>query len=183
MPQPQGSTTAGQPGRRARRTRSKRRSCSSCRTEAPIGGHLSPRREQCVHPRALLNLKIGTLMAARRTLKPPKRVAPSSKAATLKKSAASKPAATRLKSPKRDSTLDLSAFPPESVSAVEKWLCLACVLDVFTRHLKLAPRTAQLEMKRYTPSISELYAPTHVRPWFASNPDQSLCPYCGSASK
>jgi hypothetical protein len=122
-------------------------------------------------------------MAARRTLKPPKRVAPSSKAATLKKSAASKPAATRLKSPKRDSTLDLSAFPPESVSAVEKWLCLACVLDVFTRHLKLAPRTAQLEMKRYTPSISELYAPTHVRPWFASNPDQSLCPYCGSASK
>jgi hypothetical protein len=56
-------------------------------------------------------------------------------------------------------------------------------LDVFTRHLNLAPRTAYLEIKRYTPSISELYALTPGRPWFASPSDQNRCPYCGSSSK
>src|SRR5437899_3991754 len=79
--------------------------------------------------------------------------------------------------------LDLSAFPPESITVVERWICLACVLDVFTRHLHLAPRTAHLEVKRYTPSIRELYAVTPMRPWFANQPPQNFCPYCGSAPK
>jgi len=124
-----------------------------------------------------------------RKSKTSKRVAPRSKARTrrskstaLNKSTASKTVGPRPKPAKGVYTLDLSAFPPESISMVEKWLCLACVLDVFMRHLKLAHRTAHLEIKRYTPSISELYAPTHGRPWFAT-PDQSLCPYCGSVSK
>ena len=55
--------------------------------------------------------------------------------------------------------LDLSDFPPESISAFERWICLACVSDIFLRHLDLAPRTAHLEIKRYTPSLPELYAP------------------------
>ena len=57
------------------------------------------------------------------------------------------------------------------------------MLDVFTRHLHLAARTAHLEVKRYTPSIPELYALTPVRPWFANQPTQNFCPYCGSSSK
>jgi len=57
------------------------------------------------------------------------------------------------------------------------------VSKVFTRHLDLAPRTAHIEIKRYTPSVSELYAPTVARPWFINQPIQNLCPYCGSASK
>ena len=92
-------------------------------------------------------------------------------------------AATKPKAAAKIQPLDLSPFPPESITVVEKWLCLACVLDVFTRHLHLAPRTAHLEVKRYTPSIPELYAPTPVRPWFANQPVQTFCPYCGSASK
>jgi hypothetical protein len=56
------------------------------------------------------------------------------------------------------------------------------VWDVFTRHLKVAPRTARREIKHYTPSISELCAPTFTRPWF-NRPAQNLCPYCGSSSK
>src|SRR4029077_8504034 len=73
--------------------------------------------------------------------------------------------------------------PPESITVVERWICLACVLDVFTRHLHLAPRTAHLEVRRYTPSIPELYAVASVSPWFANHPPQDFCPYCGSASK
>ncbi|HJY88140.1 MAG TPA: hypothetical protein VKE24_15000, partial [Candidatus Acidoferrales bacterium] len=79
--------------------------------------------------------------------------------------------------------LDVSGFPPESILAFERWLCLGCVADVFTRHLNLAPRTAYLEIKRYTPSISELYAPTPARPWFNPEPGQKFCPYCGAAAK
>src|SRR6267154_1200645 len=63
--------------------------------------------------------------------------------------------------------LDLSAVPPESVTQLEKWICLACVLDVFTRHMGLAPRTAHLEITRYTPTLVELYAQAPTRRFFA----------------
>jgi hypothetical protein len=38
-------------------------------------------------------------------------------------------------------------------------------------------------MKRYTPSVPELIAPTTARPWFINQPIQNLCPNCGAASK
>src|SRR4051812_10108467 len=69
--------------------------------------------------------------------------------------------------------LDLSALPPESVSQLEKWICLACVLDVFTRHLGLAPKTAHLEVKRYTPSLAELTGAAIARPYFAAREAKS----------
>jgi len=103
------------------------------------------------------------------------------KQALRKKYLAAKPAAA-----KRDREippLDVSTFPPESIIVFDKWICLACVSDVFTRHLDLAPRTAHLEIKRYTPTISELCAPTTVRPWFVNQPSQKYCPYCGAPSK
>src|SRR2546426_965204 len=76
-----------------------------------------------------------------------------------------------------------AALPPESVRQMEKWICLACVLDVFTRHMGLPPKTAHLEVKRYTPSVPELYASTLTRPYFAAQSPQDPCPYCGSAPK
>jgi hypothetical protein len=92
-------------------------------------------------------------------------------------------AAARSKVAVKAQPIDVSSFPPESITVLEKWICLACVLDVFTRHLHLALRTAHLEIKRYLPSISELYAVTAARPWFVNQPAQKFCPYCGSASK
>src|SRR5712672_3558731 len=79
--------------------------------------------------------------------------------------------------------LDLSALPPESVTQLEKWICLACVLDVFTRHMGLAPKTAYLEIKRYTPPVAELTDSSMTRPYFAGQPPKSPCPYCGAPSK
>jgi hypothetical protein len=79
--------------------------------------------------------------------------------------------------------LDISALPPESVSIVGKRICLACVLDTFTRHLGLSSRTANLEIRKYTPTLAELYAPPSTRPWFTSDANQDTCPYCGSSSK
>ena len=107
----------------------------------------------------------------------------SARPAKLAKSPAGKLVAGKSKVARKIQRLDLSAFPPESISVFETWICLACVSDVFTRHLDLAPRTAHLAIKNYTPSISELYAPTASRPWFINQPIRSFCPYCGAASK
>src|SRR5262245_35636193 len=34
--------------------------------------------------------------------------------------------------------LDLSSFPPETAHASERWLCLACVTDIFLHQLNLS---------------------------------------------
>ena len=95
----------------------------------------------------------------------------------LTKKRVNKPAAPRVK------PLDLSAFPPESVVQSERRICLACIWDVFTRHMKLAPKTALSEIKRYTPGVDELNAAAVTRPWFVSAAPRDPCPYCGSAAK
>lgn len=112
----------------------------------------------------------------------PVKARPKKRPAAAKKTRVVKKAATGAK------PLDLSAFPPESIAESENTICLACVLDVFTRHMGLAAKTAHLEIKRYTPTLAELHAETPTRPFFAaqSAPRQSgedPCPYCGSASK
>ncbi len=78
--------------------------------------------------------------------------------------------------------IDLSAFPPESVISSERSLCVACVWQIFTRAMSLAPKTALAEIKRYTPSFEELTSAEAVRPFFAPLEKQP-CPYCGSPAK
>lgn len=78
--------------------------------------------------------------------------------------------------------IDLSAFPPESVVSSERSLCVACVWQIFTRAMSLAPKTALAEMKRYTPSFEELTSAQATRPFFEDK-DNQPCPYCGSPAK
>ena len=79
--------------------------------------------------------------------------------------------------------VDLSAFPPESVISSERSLCVACVWQIFTRAMSLAPKTALSEMKRYTPTFEELTSAEAVRPFFAQTHEKEPCPYCGSPAK
>ena len=60
-------------------------------------------------------------------------------------------------------------------------VCLACTFDIFTTQLALAPRTAYSEIKKYSPTISELTAPKAVRPFFDSEEMRPHCPYCNAA--
>lgn len=99
------------------------------------------------------------------------------------KKVSKKPGTKVPKTPARLRPLDLSAFPPESIAQSEKWICLACVLDVFTRHMGLTARTAHLEIKHYTPSLAELGAAAPTRPFFAPESPKDPCPYCGSPGK
>src|SRR5579862_1025380 len=117
----------------------------------------------------------------RRGIGMPKKKANSGERKVPKKAAARRPKA----SPKatRVVRLDLSKFPAESVTQMERGICLACVWEVFTRHLKLAPKTALGEIRRYTPSLNELNAAALARPYVALEDQPEPCPYCRSAAK
>jgi hypothetical protein len=79
--------------------------------------------------------------------------------------------------------LDLSDFPPGTVTGYTTLVCLACIFDIFTRQLGLAPRTAFSEVKRHTPTIEELTSRSATRPYFDSEEKNPHCPYCRSAKR
>ncbi len=84
---------------------------------------------------------------------------------------------------KKSRELDLSAFPSGAVTEYSTLVCLACIFELFTSQLGLAPRTAYSEIKRYTPFIEELTAPKAVRPFFDSEEKHPHCPYCNAAKR
>lgn len=75
---------------------------------------------------------------------------------------------------------DLSDFPPESLVTDTRALCLACALDVLTRHMGLTAVRAQSEIRRYSPAVEELAAPP-VRPYIPW--PSTECPNCGAPPK
>lgn len=79
--------------------------------------------------------------------------------------------------------LDLKDFPPGTITEYTTLVCLACIFDIFTKQLGLAPRTAFSEVKRHTPTIEELTSRTAMRPYFDSEEKNPHCPYCGSAKR
>ena len=87
------------------------------------------------------------------------------------------PAATK----KRE--IDLTEFPPGTITEFTTLVCLACIFDIFTKQLGLAPRTAFSEVKRHTPTIEELTSRTAMRPYFDSEEKNPHCPYCASAKR
>jgi len=79
--------------------------------------------------------------------------------------------------------IDLKGFPPGSVTEFTTLVCLACIFDIFTKQLGLAPRTAFSEIKRHTPTIEELTSRTTTRPYFDSEEKHPHCPHCGSGKR
>src|SRR5438552_3677883 len=79
--------------------------------------------------------------------------------------------------------IDLSEFPAGTVTEFTTLVCLACIFDIFTKQLNLAPRTAFSEIKRHTPTIEELTSRAAMRPYFDSEEKHPHCPYCGSAKR
>jgi len=79
--------------------------------------------------------------------------------------------------------LDLSEFPPGTVTEFTTLVCLACIFDIFTKQFRLAPRTAFSEIKRHSPTIEELTSRQAMRPYFDSEEKNPRCPYCDSAKR
>lgn len=79
--------------------------------------------------------------------------------------------------------LDLTDFPSGTVTEYTTLVCLACIFDIFTKQLGLAPRTAYSEVKRHSPSVQELTAPVAMRPYFDTEEKNPHCPYCNAAKR
>ncbi|OLE51142.1 MAG: hypothetical protein AUG51_24185 [Acidobacteria bacterium 13_1_20CM_3_53_8] len=79
--------------------------------------------------------------------------------------------------------LDLSGFPPGTISEYTTHVCLACIFDIFTKQLGLAPRTAYSEIKRHAPTIEEMTEAAAQRPYFDSDEKNPHCPYCNAAKR
>jgi len=84
---------------------------------------------------------------------------------------------------KKQRELDLKDFPPGTVTEYTTLVCLACIFDIFTRQLGLAPRSAFTEIKRHAPTVEELTTRQAMRPYFDSEEKNPHCPYCGSAKR
>ena len=79
--------------------------------------------------------------------------------------------------------LDLSDFPRGSITEYATLVCLACIFDIFTRQFGLAPRTAYSEIKRYSPTVTELTGRIATRPFFDSDEKNPHCPHCKAAKR
>src|SRR5256884_5934041 len=84
---------------------------------------------------------------------------------------------------KKQRELDLSEFPPGTITEYTTLVCLACIFDIFTKQFGLAARTASTEIKRPTRTIEELTSRSAMRPYFDSDEKNPHCPYCGSAKR
>jgi len=84
---------------------------------------------------------------------------------------------------KKSTELDLSEFPPGTITEYSTLVCLACIFDIFTKQIGLAPRSAYSEIKRYSPTVAELTSPKAVRPFFDSEEKHPRCPYCNAAKR
>jgi hypothetical protein len=83
--------------------------------------------------------------------------------------------------PKRE--LDFSGFPAASITEYTTLVCLACIFEIFTKHLGLAARSAFSEIKKHTPTIDELTGRGAMRPYFDTDEKRPHCPYCGSTQR
>lgn len=79
--------------------------------------------------------------------------------------------------------LDLSAFPPGTVTEYTTLVCLACIFDIFTGQFGLAPRKAYSEIKSYSPTVEELTGRKAIRPFFDSEEKNAHCPHCNAAKR
>lgn len=114
---------------------------------------------------------------------PAKKTAKSTATAATNKVPAKTVAAKAEIKPQPDDGLDLSALPPESVMRETRWVCLACVLDIYTRNFGFSPAKAKTELKAFAPQVSELEADVRVRPYFDLNEEAQHCPYCDSSKR
>lgn len=77
--------------------------------------------------------------------------------------------------------LELGGFPPGTVKRWRRYVCLACIFDIFTKQLKMAPRTAYTAVRGHTPSVEELTGANVTRPYLESEEKHPHCPHCGAA--
>lgn len=108
------------------------------------------------------------------------------RATVTKKQETTKKRVTAAKKPEptpKSREIDLGEFPAGALATYTRLVCLACIFDLFTKQLGLAPRTAYSEIKRHAPSVQELTADAPARPYFDSEEKHPRCPHCDAVKR
>jgi hypothetical protein len=79
--------------------------------------------------------------------------------------------------------ISFESIPNSAVSKTNLRICLKCAFDVFTKQLKLTPRTAYSELKKHVPEEPDITGAATSRPHFFDQPGLDHCPYCNGAKR
>lgn len=83
----------------------------------------------------------------------------------------------------KKSEITFDSIPRSAVSNTTLKICLKCAFDVFTKQLKLTPRTAYSELKKHVPEEVDITGAATSRPHFFDKPGVDHCPYCNGAKR
>src|ERR1700754_2105009 len=83
----------------------------------------------------------------------------------------------------KKSAINFAVIPASAVSETRLSICLKCAFDLFTRHLKLALRTAYSELRKHVPEESDFSGASTTRPHFFDDKTLTHCPYCNGARR
>ena len=79
--------------------------------------------------------------------------------------------------------VSFESIPRSAVSNTNLRICLKCAFDVFTKQLKLTPRTAYSELKKHVPEEADITGAATSRPHFFDEPVVDHCPYCNASKR
>ena len=79
--------------------------------------------------------------------------------------------------------ISFDSIPRSAVSNTTLKICLKCAFDVFTKQLKLAPRTAYSELKKHVPEEVDITGAATSRPHFFGETGVDHCPYCNGTKR
>jgi hypothetical protein len=79
--------------------------------------------------------------------------------------------------------ISFDSIPRSAVSNTTLKICLKCAFDVFTKQLKLTPRTAYSELKKHVPEEVDITGAATSRPHFFEKLGIDHCPYCNGAKR
>lgn len=83
----------------------------------------------------------------------------------------------------KKSEISFDTIPGSAISETTLKICLKCAFDLFTKQLKLAPRTAYSELKKHVPEETDFTGASTVRPHFFYEEGLTHCPYCNGAKR
>jgi hypothetical protein len=79
--------------------------------------------------------------------------------------------------------VSFESIPSSAISRTTLKICLKCAFDVFTKQLKLTPRTAYSELKKHVPEEVDITGAATSRPHFFEEPGVDHCPYCNGTKR
>jgi len=77
--------------------------------------------------------------------------------------------------------ISFDSLPSSAISETTLKICLKCAFDLFTKQLKLSPRTAYTELKKHVPEETDFAGASTSRPHFLEDTDH--CPFCNGTKR